>query len=188
MDEYGNRTANRIEDEIVKTSRTDSNVAIVDYGFIFLSNAAEYLEYFRLRAENRKKEAAKHLNQCLMNREASIEMERERMADKKAETVAEQPKREDALTRALHSLVDIIVSDERFAFITEQEIDSAVSVIKRLADSRLTYEQAAEELGCSVRTLHTRVWREGIKPDHTVYLRRSDVERLKCCETRAAHK
>lgn len=55
-------------DDIPESNRRDGSVMECDYGFIFLSNAAEYFEYFRLRAENRKKDAVKHLNNCLLRR------------------------------------------------------------------------------------------------------------------------
>ena len=50
--------------------RENDNISLLtpDYGFIFLENYEQYETYFRLRIENRKKDAAKFLNQCLLNR------------------------------------------------------------------------------------------------------------------------
>ena len=158
--------------------RENDNISLLtpDYGFIFLENYEQYETYFRLRIENRKKDAAKFLNQCLFYRKIEIPAKSSNI-----EMVKEHHP-SWGFAKILHDLVDVISKDERFGFITDQDIDDAVAMLKKLIDSRLTYEQAAAELGCSVHALHTRVWREGIKPDRSVYLRRSDIDRLKSCE------
>lgn len=131
-------------DDIPESNRRDGSVMECDYGFIFLSNAAEYFEYFRLRAENRKKDAVKHLNNCLLRRR--IENPRRRIITERPAACADpQPQ---TLVSVLHRLVDAIARDERFGVLTEESINRAVSVIKSLADTRITYEQAAAELGC----------------------------------------
>lgn len=177
MDYPGNKrpfSARSFADDIPESDRRGGVPMECDYGFIFLEDYGQTRRYFELRRTGRRKEAAKYLNNRLLRR---------RVENPRRRIIAERPARADpqpeTLASVLHRLVDVIVRDERFGFLTEEDIDRAVSVIKSLTDIRMTYGQAAAELGCSVPALHTRVCRERIKTEHVVYLRRRDVERLR---------
>ncbi len=181
-DEYGNQVAGRLEDEIdnpQKSARRGGVRADVDYGFFFLDDYAEVEQYFRLRREYQKNEAITYLNRCLRNNEVRRLSRRNSMLPESPMAVSLQETPEDTLSSLLHSLVDTFVQNDRFGFLTEEDIDSAISVIKTLSNSRMTYEQAASEIGCSVPALHTKVCRHRIKTEHVTYLRRHDVDRLK---------
>lgn len=178
MDYPGNKRpfpARSFADDIPESNRRGGVPMECDYGFIFLEDYGQTQRYFELRRTGHRKEAAKYLNSRLLRRR--VENPRRRIiAERPAARTDPQP---ETLSSVLHRLVDVIASDERFGFLTEEEIDRAVSVVKSLADTRMTYKQAADELGCTVPALHTRVCRERIKTEHVVYLRRRDVERLR---------
>lgn len=181
MDYPGNKRpfpARSFADDIPESNRRGGVPMECDYGFIFLEDYGQTRRYFELRRTGRRKEAAKYLNNRLLRRR--VENPRRRIiAERPAARADPQP---ETLASVLHRLVDVIVRDERFGFLTEEDIDRAVSAIKSLADTRMTYGQAAAELGCTVPALHTRVCRERIKTEHVVYLRRRDVERLRRCK------
>lgn len=107
-----------------------------DYGFIFLEDYGQTQRYFELRRTGHRKEAAKYLNNRLLRRR--VENPRCRIiAERPAVRADPQP---ETLSSALHRLVDVIANDKRFGFLTEEEIDRAVSVVKSLADTRMNYK------------------------------------------------
>lgn len=177
-DEYGNKIAGRLEDGIdisQKSARRGGVTMECDYGFVFLENYEQTQHYFELRRTDRKKEAAKYLNHILLRR---------RIVNPRRKIIAERPAgyddpRPETISSVLHRLVDIVTSDGCFGFLTEEDIDNAITLVKTLSNSRMTYEQAASEIGCSVPALHTKVCRHRIKTEHVTYLRRHDVDRLK---------
>lgn len=172
MDYPGNKsavTAQPLEDKIIGTNRRGG--ARDDGNYLFFLEGKQLFQYYSILGKRGIRAANTYVSHCLGRRK----IENPRPPKRTITT----PPPKDTLSSVLHRLVDVIVEEDRFGFLAEEDIDHAISVIKTLSNSRMTYEQAASEIGCSVQALHTRVCRERIKTEHTVYLRRNDVERLK---------
>lgn len=137
---------------------------------IFNLTAYQLSRYYEIRGKRGKWAAKDYAITCLNRRIIDIPA--------KSKPIIEGVN-SDPLSSVLHQLVDVIVEDNRFGFLTEEDIDHVISIIKTLSNCRMTYQQAACELGCSVPTLQTKVCRYRVKTEHITYLRRSDVNKLK---------
>lgn len=172
MDYHGNKgafNARTYEEDIISTDRRGG--IRDDSPNLFFLDANQLNRYYSISSKRGIKAAKNYALSCLNRRK----IENPNINEKSLVETA----RPDDLSSILHRLLDVIIEDDRFGFLTEEDIDRAISVIKTLSNTRVTYQQAASELGCSVPTLHTKVCRERIKTEHVVYLRRNDIDRLK---------